>query len=147
MATTPMSILKVDGQEYEIVDETARAELKTTKTTLTISNSDFTYYDTRPMYILRYGNVCTLYGCIKNTSDWNSQGETHIATIPTGLRPPMQYCAVMQGSGNYRFLLIIQPDGRITISRYAGSGSTSSWEAETVPSGAWINLFATWVIE
>ena len=61
--------------------------------------------------------------------------------IPAGLRPRQAVDAVCQGSGINRYLLIANPDGRLTCSRY---GTTS---LIAIPSGSWLTLDATWVID
>ena len=105
------------------------------------------YTSTLPaVQIRRQGKVCWLWGCLKNTSPVDSSQEQLLFTLPSKYRPPQEVLGVMQGSGNCRWMLMIRPNGRVTLSRYAGSATSTSWVYETVGTGSWININCSWIL-
>ena len=87
--------------------------------------------------------VVQLSARIKNTNAFNpGDGETHIATLPSGFRPQTEFNAVMQGSHSAVFLMTIRPNGLIYLSRYR-KGESGFMQ---VPAGSWLNCNATFLV-
>ena len=102
------------------------------------------YSSTNPMRYRRIGKIVHLEGIIKNTSAFTpNTGTTIVATIDDPYcRPTYSQYTLMQGTGANRFLLIINSDGTIGISRY-GTTTTST----QVEAGSWLHTNASWMIE
>ena len=102
------------------------------------------YSSTNPMRYRRIGKIVHLEGIIKNTSAFTpNTGTTIVATIDDPYcRPTYSQYTLMQGTGANRFLLIINSDGTIGISRY-GTTTTST----QVEANSWLHTNASWMIE
>lgn len=87
--------------------------------------------------VRRIGKIVHLRGCVKNNTAWTEHNS--IITIPAGYRPTYQETFVMQGSGSNRFTLIVNQNGVCYAQRYSNNTTMSN----TVPIGAWLNLYAT----
>ena len=104
--------------------------------------SGFAAYSSEQAPTLRAsGGLALLSGSVKNTAAFTPgpSGRT-MFTIPAGYRPAQAVRAVCQGSGVYRYLLVVDTDGSVICARY---GDTTNVEAS---SGSWFVLDAAWVI-
>lgn len=104
------------------------------------------YSDTAPpLQVRKHGNVVHLRGVLKNTTDVTptSDTSTKIATLNSAFAPKYAELFVCQGSGANRFVLQIQSDGSVFISRYSNSTTAN----EKISAGAWLNCFATWFVD
>lgn len=91
--------------------------------------------------VRKIGNIVCLNGCVKNSTTWTSHDT--IITIPAGYRPTVSSVVyVEQGSGSNRYCIRIQSSGAVLAERYSNNTNTSN----TVPIGAWLNLFACWMV-
>lgn len=94
----------------------------------------------------RVGNVVTLTGAASvNRAITLNTTEQVMATLPVQYRPLDAIRVIMQGSGANKWLLIINPDGTMTASRYG----TDTWQqlSSQTSSGAgtWLPFSVTYV--
>lgn len=83
----------------------------------------------------RNGRIVQLAGAFKNNNDIKVNAEQiTIGYVPEWARPDQATNTVVQGSGMNRFMLVVNPGGAITISRY---GTTSYTQAVA---GSWLNI-------
>ena len=82
-----------------------------------------------------------LRGAVTNSTTW--QTHDNIITIPAGFRPSVTEAFLMQGSGSNRYLLMIQSGGNCNAQRYTNNTTMSN----TVPTGSWLCMYATWMVE
>ena len=83
----------------------------------------------------RNGRIVQLAGAFKNNNAITVNAEQiTIGYVPEWARPDQTTNTVVQGSGMNRFMLVVNPSGAITISRY---GTTSYTQAVA---GSWLNI-------
>ncbi|MHC5955859.1 phage tail spike protein [Enterococcus gallinarum] len=83
----------------------------------------------------RNGRIVQLAGAFKNNNAITVNAEQiTIGYVPEWARPDQATNTVVQGSGMNRFMLVVNPGGAITISRY---GTTSYTQAVA---GSWLNI-------
>ena len=83
----------------------------------------------------RNGRIVQLAGAFKNNNAITLDAEQiTIGYVPEWARPDQATNTVVQGSGMNRFMLVVNPGGAITISRY---GTTSYTQAVA---GSWLNI-------
>lgn len=87
--------------------------------------------------VRKIGNIVFLQGALKNNTAWSTHDS--ILTFDKKFAPSQESRFLCQGSGLNRFLLTVRTTGICKVERY---GTTSSITVET---GAWLNVFATWV--
>lgn len=109
--------------------------------------SGFSNYNTDgscPLQIRKINGVVHLRGQVRRHGAIKPSGEssTPIAQMPGGFAPVYRQNYLCQGSGASKFLLNINPNGYIYISRYNSSSTTNM----QIPDQAWLNCFATWFI-
>ena len=85
--------------------------------------------------VRRNGRIVQLAGAFKNNNAITLDAEQiTIGYVPEWARPDQATNTVVQGSGMNRFMLVVNPGGAITISRY---GTTSYTQAVA---GSWLNI-------
>lgn len=102
------------------------------------------YSNTNPMRYRRIGKIVHLEGIIKNTTAFTpNTGTTIIATIDDPYcRPTYSQYTLMQGTDANKFLLIINSDGTIGISRYGTTAASTQ-----VTANSWLHTNTTWMVE
>lgn len=102
------------------------------------------YSASSPARYRRIGKIVHLEGIVKNTTAFtsNTQAITMGIIDDQYCRPTNTQYAIMQGTDANKFLLSIDKDGNIGISRY----STNSLGAQ-VNANAWLHVYATWMVE
>ena len=113
-------------------------DLMTISATLIPASSGFSQYatsgDNAPL-VSRQGRVVQLSGAFKNNAVIESGASGTMGTLPVWARPERAVLIRAQGSYSNTYLLTINTDGTIKMSRYAsGAGGIS------VPSGSWLNI-------
>ena len=108
--------------------------------------SGFTHHsDADRVRYRRVGKVVELRGAIKNTNQLslpNMDTSVTLATISdTSCRPSKRVICRQQGSQMNTFLLTINTNGAITLSRY---GTTS---VTNVPASSWLNVSTTFLVD
>ena len=113
--------------------------------TLTISHSSFTHYSSgNELKVRRIGKIVELNGQLKNTASITlNQREVTVATIPSGYRPSRVLYKIMQGSGTNIWLLSVNTNGQVRLSRYRAN--TTSYSA--ISSGAWFPIQVTYTVD
>lgn len=140
--TTYAQIIDYNGiHRYEITDSTYINADDSGWITATLA-SNFTNYSSgsTPEY-RKIGNIIEIRGIVKPKSvlTASNTGIT-IFTLPNGYRPSKVVYEVCQGSGRNVWLLTINTNGTVTISRY---GVTSNID---VPTSAWLCFNKTFTI-
>ena len=110
----------------------------------TITNSSVSRYgnsaDNAPLQVRRIGKIVHLRGCLKNSAV--IADATDLAKLPSGFAPTYTEVYVEQGSGTNRFCMRVKSTGVISVERYSNGKSATS-----IPTGSWINIFATWFVD
>lgn len=83
----------------------------------------------------RDGDWVTLRGAITNTIVVPRDTTYVMCTLPIGYRPDHQERQLMQGSGAAKYLLHVETNGEVTVSRYSGHSQVGLHDA---PIGAWL---------
>lgn len=104
------------------------------------------YGSTQPnAQVRRIGKQVYFRGVIGRTSAVTptSDTSTPMVRMPSGYAPEYTMNVVCQGSQSNRFMLSINANGLIYVSRY-GYGDTGNTD---LPANVWLNCYATWVID
>lgn len=100
------------------------------------------YSSSYPPTLQRHGPLVVLVGGVANTSSFApSDSQVTMFTVPQGFRPAMVTRSLCQGSGKSSWLLQVNENGAVTISRYGKTGY------ETVPANAWLICAAVWMTD
>lgn len=123
--TTDISDLKTDFEEVEKQVSSIIDSLDNEWIALDLDD-DFVAYggteENQPMYRVT-GNVVEVKGCFSPAAEFISSNEKVVfaSGIPEGLCPSSIRSFICQGSGMNRWMLTIETDGTLTISRYGVS--------------------------
>lgn len=113
-------------------------DLMTMPATLIPSNSGFSQYatsgDNAPL-VSRQGRVVQLSGAFKNNAVLESGASGTMGTLPVWARPERTVLRRAQASYNNTYLLTVNTNGTITMSRHAAGENNVS-----VPAGSWLNI-------
>jgi len=110
--------------------------------------SGFSRYSTShpDLQVRKVGKIVYMRGQVKRTGSVTPTGDTStkLGTVPSGYRPASTIItAKLQGSATNSFILRIDPDGAIYISRYNSGGVTQG----AIGDGAWLNCYWSWLID
>lgn len=100
-----------------------------------------TYSGYSAVQVRRFGKVVQMRGFLTNSTSWTSHDS--FLTIPSGYRPPNQITCLQQGSGSNRFTINIYASGTVKAERYSNNTTMSN----SVPTGSWLCIQATWIID
>lgn len=100
----------------------------------------FMNYNTNPTStnycsVERDGDGVTIRGAITNTIVVPANTTYVMCTLPVGYRPDHQERQLMQGSGAAKYLLHVETNGEVTVSRYSGHSQVGLHDA---PIGSWL---------
>lgn len=97
--------------------------------------------------VRRVGKIVQLIGWAKPTSNMTIDADhpKTLLTLPKQFRPNGNLEILCQGSQMSVFLLDINPNGIVQVSRYRFTNSTSS-TYPSISSGAWLPFNATWIV-
>ena len=113
-------------------------DLMTMPATLIPASSGFSQYatsgDNAPL-VSRQGRVVQLSGAFKNNAVLESGASGTMGTLPVWARPERAVLMRVQASYNNTYLLTINTNGTITMSRHAVGANNVS-----VPAGSWLNI-------
>lgn len=90
--------------------------------------------------VRRIGKMVFLRGIVRNNTTW--QTHDSFITIPAGFRPANKSVFVMQGSGSCRYTINVLSNGRVVADRYSNTTTMN----QTVPTGSWLNMCCSWII-
>ena len=110
--------------------------------------SNFTTHSTgQDAKVRRVGKIVQLTGWATPTINMTIDADNPktIFTLPEQFRPTTGLEIVCQGSQMAIFLLNINPNGIVQVSRYRFTNSTSS-TYPSITSGAWLPFNATWIV-
>ena len=90
------------------------------------------------------GNVVSLNGAFAfdGTAFTSSATEVTVCTIPAGYRPSAQVGVLCQGSGTNLWMLRVNTNGNVTMSRYRNAAGTY----QQVSSSTWLPFSASWIV-
>lgn len=113
-------------------------DLMTMPATLIPANSGFSQYatsgDNAPL-VSRQGRVVQLSGAFKNNAVLESGASVTMGTLPAWARPERAVLMRVQASYNNTYLLTVNTNGTITMSRHAAGANNAA-----VPAGSWLNI-------
>ena len=123
----------------------SKYNISTTANTISTFKSNIQQYGADPVRVLKSGNIVNIQGAVKNTVALGADKDYSaipLFQLPSSTLYPNQTVRfVNHGSNKNTFCLNIQSDGIVSIERY---GTTSVIQ---VPSGAWINVSCTYIVD
>lgn len=130
LSTNVENLSKKINKKQDIIEDTGWVECK-------YGNGIVPYTSNSHARVRKIGNIVFLQGTLKNNTAWSTHDS--ILTFDKKFAPSQESRFLCQGSGLNRFLLTVRTTGICKVERY---GTTKSITVET---GAWLNVFATWV--
>lgn len=91
---------------------------------------------------IREGRTVHVYGAVRNKYATDPSKKAIFRTLPVDMRPSQQINILEQGSGNGIFMLMVDPNGEISINRPRMGGNNY-----TFPAGSWFNISCSFNIE
>ena len=122
---------KIDKKQ-DIIEDTGWIECK-------YGNGIVPYTSNSNARVRKIGNIVFLQGTLKNNTAWSTHDS--ILTFDKKFAPSQESRFLCQGSGLNRFLLTVRTTGICKVERYG----TNQSQGITIKTGAWLNVFATWV--
>ena len=119
-------------KKQDIIEDTGWIECK-------YGNGIVPYTSNSNARVRKIGNIVFLQGMLKNNTAWSTHDS--ILTFDKKFAPSQESCFLCQGSGLNRFLLTVRTTGICKVERYG----TNQSQGITIKTGAWLNVFATWV--
>lgn len=113
-------------------------------TSLTLSSKVVKYSTGLSPMVRRKGDTVSIIGQVSPKTATTPSGDDQllVATLPAMFRPTHNIKSVQQGSGSSRFLMSVNSDGTIYVSRYSNNTTMNN----QIPTGAWLNLYCTYMI-
>jgi hypothetical protein len=101
-------------------------------------------YSGQTPVLKKAANVVSLNGAFafNGTAFTSSATEVPVCTIPEGFRPPTMVGVLCQGSGTNLWMLRVNTNGNVTMSRYRNAAGTY----QQVSSSSWFPFSATWIV-
>lgn len=130
LSTNVENLSEKINKKQDIIEDTGWVECK-------YGNGIVPYTSNSNARVRKIGNIVFLQGTLKNNTAWSTHDS--ILTFDKKFAPSQESRFLCQGSGLNRFLLTVRTTGICKVGRY---GTTKSITVET---GAWLNVFATWV--
>lgn len=130
LSTNVENLSEKINKKQDIIEDTGWIECK-------YGNGIVPYTSNSNARVRKIGNIVFLQGTLKNNTAWSTHDS--ILTFDKKFAPSQESRFLCQGSGLNRFLLTVRTTGICKVERY---GTTKSITVET---GAWLNVFATWV--
>jgi hypothetical protein len=119
-------------KKQDIIEDTGWIECK-------YGNGIVPYTSNSNARVRKIGNIVFLQGTLKNNTAWSTHDS--ILTFDKKFAPSQESRFLCQGSGLNRFLLTVRTTGICKAERYG----TNQSQGITIKTGAWLNVFATWV--
>ena len=119
-------------KKQDIIEDTGWIECK-------YGNGIVPYTSNSNARVRKIGNIVFLQGTLKNDTEWSTHDS--ILTFDKKFAPSQESRFLCQGSGLNRFLLTVRTTGICKVERYG----TNQSQGITIKTGAWLNVFATWV--
>ena len=119
-------------KKQDIIEDTGWIECK-------YGNGIVPYTSNSNARVRKIGNIVFLQGALKNNTAWSTHDS--ILTFDKKFAPSQESRFLCQGSGLNRFLLTVRTTGICKVERYG----TNQSQGITIKTGAWLNVFATWV--
>lgn len=106
--------------------------------------TDWGAYSGQAPVLKKAANVVSLNGAFafSGTAFTSSATEVTVCTIPAGFRPPAMVGVLCQGSGTNLWMLRVNTNGNVTMSRYRNAAGTY----QQVSSSSWFPFSASWIV-
>ena len=106
--------------------------------------TDWGAYSGQTPVLKKAANVVSLNGAFafSGTAFTSSATEVPVCTIPEGFRPPAMVGVLCQGSGTNLWMLRVNTNGNVTMSRYRNAAGTY----QQVSSSSWFPFSASWIV-
>lgn len=114
------------------------------------NSRQFDHYNTESMKMRcrKIGKIVHIEGSFKSNKYWSANDNIHnagcgAALVPAGFRPARAQRSIQQGTGNARYLCIVEPSGMIKVgSRYSINGTNAA-----IPDQAWLTCYMTYFVD
>lgn len=114
------------------------------------NSRQFDHYNTDSMKMRcrKIGKIVHIEGSFKSNKYWSANDNIHnagcdAALVPAGFRPARAQRSIQQGTGNARYLCIVEPSGMIKVgSRYSINGTDAA-----IPDQAWLTCYMTYFVD
>lgn len=129
----------------ELTDAIAIVEPQAVDAEITL-NAEFQVYTTGTVVrALKYGKIVSISGIVKPTVPIEPTSGDDIGTVmftlPDDFKPTNRIFSACLAQSGARWMLNIETDGRVKVSRYTTSG-----QYETIPVGTWLPFHVTYII-
>ena len=132
LSTNVENLSEKINKKQDIIEDTGWVECK-------YGNGIVPYTSNSNARVRKIGNIVFLQGTLKNNTAWSTHDS--ILTFDKKFAPSQESRFLCQGSGLNRFLLTVRTTGICKVERYG----TNQSQGITIKTGAWLNVFATWV--
>ena len=132
LSTNVVNLSEKINKKQDIIEDTGWIECK-------YGNGIVPYTSNSNARVRKIGNIVFLQGTLKNNTAWSTHDS--ILTFDKKFAPSQESRFLCQGSGLNRFLLTVRTTGICKVERYG----TNQSQGITIKTGAWLNVFATWV--
>lgn len=132
LSTNVKNLSENIDKKQDIIEDTGWIECK-------YGNGIVPYTSNSNARVRKIGNIVFLQGTLKNNTAWSTHDS--ILTFDKKFAPSQESRFLCQGSGLNRFLLTVRTTGICKVERYG----TNQSQGITIKTGAWLNVFATWV--
>lgn len=132
LSTNVENLSEKINKKQDIIEDTGWIECK-------YGNGIVPYTSNSNARVRKIGNIVFLQGTLKNNTAWSTHDS--ILTFDKKFAPSQESRFLCQGSGLNRFLLTVRTTGICKVERYG----TNQSQGITIKTGAWLNVFATWV--
>ena len=134
-------------EDLNVVDELENAvrELTVPETGTVTYESDWGAYSSEQTPTIRkVGNAVCFSGAFAfSGTAFTSDGTgVTVCTIPEGFRPPAMVGVLCQGSGTNLWMLRVNSNGNVNVSRYRNAAGTY----QQVISSSWFPFSASWIV-
>lgn len=132
LSTNVENLSEKINKKQDIIEDTGWIECK-------YGNGIVPYTSNSNARVRKIGNIVFLQGTLKNNTAWSTHDS--ILTFDKKFAPSQESRFLCQGSGLNRFLLTVRTTGICKVERYG----TNQSQGITIKTGAWLNVFVTWV--
>lgn len=96
---------------------------------------------THQVRVERIGRAVYMSGAVKNLVERQANDQNTILTLPSGFRPSTSKVFVEQGGAINKYMMFVNPNGNVTISRY---GTTQN---ANVPVNAYLRIDCAFALD
>lgn len=140
---TPVNPSSINAAIEEAVEEAVQSAMAASTGSINYSVGWGAYSGQTPR-LVKSGASVSFSGAFafSGTEFTSDAAGVTVCTIPAGYRPPAQVSVVCQGSGTNLWLLRVNTNGNVTMSRYRNAAGTY----QQVSSSSWFPFSASWIV-